>query len=88
MQERLKKEMDALVVETSSGGGMVSVKMTGAKVVTEIRIDPEVVSREDVGMLQDLIVAALNEAGRKVDEEVQQKMAGELRIPGLSDASQ
>jgi DNA-binding YbaB/EbfC family protein len=65
---------------------MVTVVMDGQKVVKSLRIDPEVVSKDDVDMLQDLVLAAVNEAGRKVDEAVQEKMAGltaGLNIPGL-----
>ncbi|MFQ5792387.1 MAG: YbaB/EbfC family nucleoid-associated protein [Acidobacteriota bacterium] len=86
LQERLKQQLDQIDVEASAGGGMVSVRMNGNKTVTGIRIDPEVVSRDDVEMLQDLIVAAVNEAARKVDAEAQRQlgsMAGNLKIPGL-----
>ncbi len=85
-QEKIQSEIAALVVEAAAGGGMVKVEMDGQKQVRNIRIDPEVVSKEDVEMLQDLIVAAVNEAARKVDEEVQQKiggLTGGLKIPGL-----
>jgi DNA-binding protein YbaB len=57
--------------------------MNGNKLVTRLAIDPEVVNRDDVEMLQDLIVAAVNEAGRKVDVQLQQQLAGSLKIPGL-----
>ena len=86
MQERLKKQMTELRVEATAGGGMVTVAVNGAKQLESIRIDPEVVSREDVEMLQDLIVAAVNDAGRKVDERLGQSMSGlmgGLKIPGL-----
>lgn len=86
MQERLKQQMNTLRVEATSGGGMVTVVVNGQKVVQSIRIDPEVVSKDDVGMLQDLIVAAVNDANRKVDEALQQQMGGllgGLGIPGL-----
>jgi hypothetical protein len=83
MQERLKQQLETLSVEASAGGGMVSVTMNGNKVVTRLTIDPEVVNKEDVEMLQDLIAAAVNEASRKVEEQVQQQVAGELRLPGL-----
>jgi DNA-binding YbaB/EbfC family protein len=86
MQERLKRQMADMRVEATAGGGMVTVVVNGAKQVQAIRIDPEVVSKEDVGMLQDLIAAAVNDAGRKVDEQVGQTMSGlmgGLRIPGL-----
>jgi hypothetical protein len=86
MQERLQKQMADLRVEATSGGGMVTVVVNGAKQVQSLRIDPEVVSRDDVDMLQDLIVAALNDAHRKADEELQKSMGGMLgglRLPGL-----
>ena len=87
MQERLQKEMTALTVEGNAGGGMVTVRINGAKQVQSIAIDPEVVSKEDVGMLQDLIVAAINDAQRKADEAMAQKMGGMLppgmKLPGM-----
>jgi DNA-binding YbaB/EbfC family protein len=86
MQERLKKQMGEMRVEATAGGGMVTVTVNGTKQLESIRIDPEVVSREDVEMLQDLIVAAVNDAGRKVDERLGQSMSGlmgGLKIPGL-----
>jgi len=82
MQERLQKEMAALTVEGNAGGGMVTVRINGAKQVQSIAIDPEVVSKEDVGMLQDMIVAAINDAQRKADEAMAQKMGGMLP-PGM-----
>jgi DNA-binding YbaB/EbfC family protein len=86
MQERMQKEMAELKVEGNAGGGMVTVVMNGAKQVHSLKIDPEVVSKDDVEMLQDLIVAAINDAYRKADEEMSQKMGGMmggLKIPGL-----
>ena len=86
MQERLQKQMADARVEGNAGGGMVTVVMNGAKQVQSITIDPEVVSKEDVEMLQDLIVAALNDAHRKADDEMQRNMGGlmgGLKIPGL-----
>ena len=83
MQERLQTEMAAVRVEGNAGGGMVIVRVNGAKQVQSITIDPEVVSKEDVGMLQDLIVAAINDAQRKADDEMAQKMGGMLP-PGLT----
>lgn len=86
MQERLEREIAALRVEGSSGGGMVVAVLDGRKNVLSLRLDPEVVNRDDVDMLQDLIVAALRDAAAKVDAEVAQKLgslgAG-LKIPGL-----
>ena len=78
MQERLQKQMAELRVEGNAGGGMVVVTINGAKQVQSIKIDPEVVSKEDVEMLQDLIVAALNDAHRKADEEMQRNVGGML----------
>ena len=86
MQERLKKQMAEIRVEATAGGGMVTVAVNGTKQLESIQIDPEVVSKEDVEMLQDLIVAAVNDAGRKVDERLGQSMSGlmgGLKIPGL-----
>lgn len=86
MQERLQKQMSELSVQATAGGGMVTVTVNGHKHLLSITIDPEVVSKDDVGMLQDLIVAAVNDAHRKVDEAMKQKMGGllgGLGIPGL-----
>jgi nucleoid-associated protein EbfC len=87
MQERLQREMTALRIEGNAGGGMVTVLVNGSKQVQSITIDPEVVSKEDVGMLQDLIVAAINDAHRKVDEALAQTMGGMLppgmKLPGM-----
>ena len=86
MQERLQREMAELTVEATSGGGMVTVIVNGHKHLQKITIDPEVVSKDDVAMLQDLIVAALNDAHRKVDEAMKNKMGGllsGLKLPGL-----
>jgi DNA-binding YbaB/EbfC family protein len=87
MQEQLQKRMSELRVEASAGGGMVTVVVNGAKQVQSITIDPEVVSKDEVEMLQDLIAAAVNDASRKVDEQLGQSMSGllgGLKIPGLS----
>jgi DNA-binding YbaB/EbfC family protein len=87
MQEQLQKRMSDLRVEASAGGGMVTVVVNGAKQVQSIKIDPEVVSKDEVEMLQDLIAAAVNDASRKVDEQLGQSMSGllgGLKIPGLS----
>ena len=86
MQDRLQKQMADMRVEATAGGGMVTVVVTGTKQLLSIRIDPEVVSKDDVEMLQDLIVAAINDANRKVDEQLGQSMSGlmgGLKIPGL-----
>ena len=86
MQARMQKQMEEMRVEATAGGGMVTVVMNGAKQVQAIKIDPEAVSKEDVEMLQDLILAALNDAHKKVDEGLQQAMGGMMggmKIPGL-----
>ena len=86
MQERLKQQMAELRVEASSGGGMVKVVINGAKQLQVLTIDPEVVSKDDVEMLQDLIVAAVNDAQRRADEQMQNLvggMMGGMKIPGL-----
>lgn len=86
-QERMQQEIAALVVEASAGGGMVRVEVDGQKQIRRLHIDPEVVSRDDVEMLQDLVIAAVNEAARKVDDAVKEKIAaltGGLKIPGLT----
>ena len=83
MQERLKKQMAELKVEGNAGGGMVTVVVNGAKQIQSLKIDPEVVSKDDVEMLQDLIVAAVNDAHRKADEEMARTMGGMLP-PGMN----
>ena len=87
MQERLQRELAETEVTANAGGGMVTVTMNGQKQILRLTIDPEVVSKDDVEMLQDLIVAAVNDAQRKVDETVAGKMGGMmggLKIPGLT----
>jgi len=87
MQEHLQKQMSELRVEGNAGGGMVTIVINGAKQVLSVKIDPEVVSKEDVGMLQDLIVAALNDAYRKADDEMTKNVGGMLppgiKLPGM-----
>ena len=86
MQLRMQKQMADMRVDASSGGGMVTVTINGAKQLQSIKIDPEVVSKEDIEMLQDLIVAAINDAQRKVDDELGKQMSGMmggLKIPGI-----
>ena len=86
MQEKIQRETAEMRVEGSSGGGMVSVTLDGTKSLISIEIDSEVINKEDVEMLQDLIVAAFNDAGTKVDETLAEKLgafgAG-MKIPGL-----
>ena len=92
MQENLQKQVENVHVEASAGGGMVTVRMNGQKQITEIRIDSEIFAGKDQELLQDLVRAAVNEAARRVDEELTSQMksltggipgiAG-LKIPGL-----
>ena len=87
MQERLQREMGEMRIEATAGGGMVTIVINGHKQMQSIRIDPEVVSKDDVEMLQELIVAAINDAHRKVDEALasqMQGMMGGLRLPGMA----
>ena len=86
MQEQMQQRMSELRVEGSAGGGMVKATMNGHKELLAIAIDKETVDPNDVEMLQDLVVAAVNEASRKVDEEMQGQlgaMTGGMKIPGL-----
>ena len=86
MQEKLQKQMEATVVDATAGGGMVSVKMNGQKQLLSIQIEQEVFTGGDKDMLQDLIVAAVNEGIRKVDEAMAGQLGnltGGLKIPGL-----
>jgi nucleoid-associated protein EbfC len=92
MQENLQKQVETVNVEATAGGGMVTVRMNGQKQITELRVDPEVFAGKDQELLQDLVRAAVNEAGRRVDDELTTQMksltggipgmAG-LKIPGL-----
>jgi DNA-binding YbaB/EbfC family protein len=91
-QESLQKQVDQLHVEASAGGGMVTVRMNGRKQVTLVRIEPQVFAEKDAEMLQDLVQAAVNDASRRVDEELEtqiRSLAGGLpsisgiKIPGL-----
>ncbi len=92
LQENLQQQVESVHVEASAGGGMVTVKMNGQKQVSDLRIDPEVFAGKDQEMLQDLVRAAVNDASRRVDEELANQMksiAGNmqglagLKIPGL-----
>jgi nucleoid-associated protein EbfC len=92
VQEDLEQKVNAVAVEASAGGGMVTVKMNGQKQIVDLRIEPDVFANKDQEMLQDLIRAAVNEASRRVDEELANQMknlaggipgiAG-MKIPGL-----
>jgi DNA-binding YbaB/EbfC family protein len=81
MQQRMQEEIALIRVEATAGGGMVTVKMDGQKNCLGVKIDPEVAG--DVDMLQDMVLAAFNEAAKKVDEQVQSKMGGMLGGMGL-----
>jgi nucleoid-associated protein EbfC len=86
MQDKLQKQLAEMRIEATSGGGMVTVVMNGSKQIQSLKIDPEAVSKDDVEMLQDLILAAINDAQRKADEAMSkqmQGMMGGLKIPGL-----
>jgi nucleoid-associated protein EbfC len=92
VQEKLEKQIGEISVEASSGGGMVTVKMNGQKQLTDVRIEPEVFKSKDQEMLQELMLAAVNEATRRVDEELSKQvkdltgglpgLAG-MKIPGI-----
>jgi DNA-binding YbaB/EbfC family protein len=84
MQQKMQKEMEELRVEASAGGGVVTVQMKGNHEIETLKIDPEAVKDGDVEMLQDMIVAAFNEANRKVDEAMKGKLGGMLP-PGLGN---
>ncbi len=81
MQQQLQEKVAAIRVEASTGGGMVTVKMDGQKHLLEVKIDPEAAG--DVEMLQDMVLAAVNEAAKKVDQEAQSLMGGMLGGMGL-----
>jgi nucleoid-associated protein EbfC len=87
MQEKMQRQMTEMRVDATAGGGMVTVQVNGNKQVLKLTIDPECVSKDDVEMLQDLILAAINDAQRKVDEALasqMQGMMGGMRLPGMS----
>ena len=86
LQERMQQQMAETRVQATAGGGMVTVVVNGAKQLQSLQIDPSIVSKDDVEMLQDMIVAAINDAHRKVDEQLGRSMSGlmgGLKIPGL-----
>jgi len=86
-QEQLQKQLDELEVQGSAGGGMVTVKMNGQKQLSEVHIDAEIFASRDLEMLQDLILVAVNDATRKVDEQLASQMgnlASGFNLPGLT----
>jgi len=85
MQSKLQEELSAMRLEASSGGGLVTVEMSGTKEILSVRIDPSAVDPADVETLQDLILAAARETSRRVDEAVQKKTSSLLggMMPGM-----
>ena len=83
MQDQLQRDLTELRVSAASGGGVVTATVNGQKELLELAIDPDAVDPADVEMLQDLVVAAVNEATRRVDEQVQQKLGGMMGGMGL-----
>ncbi len=82
MQDQMQQQMSSIKVEGSAGGGMVKAQMSGSKELLSIQIDKEAVDPNDVDMLQDLVLAAVNEAARKVDEAMQSQL-GSIMPPGM-----
>ena len=85
MQEEMQRELQQVRVEASVGGGIVTIAMSGTKDVLDIKLDPETVKSGDAEMLQDLLIAAFNEASRKVDEKVKGNLGSKLGGMGLPD---
>jgi nucleoid-associated protein EbfC len=86
MQEQMQKQMAEMSMEGSAGGGMVTITMNGMKQLLSVKIEPDAITSGDAEMLQDLILAAFNEAARKVDEQLASQLGGltgGLKIPGL-----
>ena len=86
MQAEMQKKLEETIVEATSGGGMVSVRMSGNKQLLSVEIDPEVFSGQDKDMIQDLIIAAVNEASRRVDEAMAGQLgnlASGMNLPGM-----
>ena len=86
MQTKMQEDLQTLEVEGSAGGGIVTARMNGKKELLALNLGADAITPEDPEMMQDLIIAAINEAGRKVDAEIQrvtQGMAGGMKIPGL-----
>ena len=84
MQEKMAREMEEMRVEASAGGGVVNVTMKGDHEIIDLRVDPEIVKEGDIEMLQDMIVAAINEGNRKVNEAMKSKL-GSMLPPGLGN---
>ena len=87
MQSKLQDEIETLEVEATAGGGVVTARMNGKKDLVGLTLTADAITPDDPGMMQDLIIAAINAAGRKIDAEIQRKtqgLAGGLKIPGRS----
>jgi len=87
MQSKLQDEIEVMEIEATSGGGIVTARMNGKKELVSLTLAPEAITPDDPGMLQDLVIAAVNEAGRSIDAEIQKKtqgLAGGMKIPGLT----
>ena len=87
VQEQMQRQLQELRVEAASGGGMVTVVMSGQKYVLSMTIDPELLKSGDAEMIQDLVMGAVNQASQKVDEQMQQKVGsllGGLNLPGMT----
>jgi len=85
MQSKLRDEIEVLEVEGSSGGGAVTARMNGKKDLVGLTLTPDAITPDDPGMMQDLIIVAINDAGRKIDAEIERKtqsLAGGLKLPG------
>jgi DNA-binding YbaB/EbfC family protein len=90
VQEQMQRQLQELRVEAASGGGMVTVVMSGQKYVLALTIDPELFKSGDAEMIQDLVMGAINQASQKVDEQMQQKVGsllGGLNLPGLNPST-
>jgi DNA-binding YbaB/EbfC family protein len=86
MGEKMQQTMDHISAEASSGGGMVTARVNGKKQLLRLQIDPSVVNSKDVEMLQDLVMSAVNEAGRQAEAQLQSSigtMVGGLNLPGM-----
>jgi DNA-binding YbaB/EbfC family protein len=83
MQRQMQQKMQETVVEASAGGGSVNVRMNGAKQVLAVKIEPELMQSGDLEMLQDMVTAAVNEAGRKIDQALQSQLGGMLGGLGM-----
>ena len=86
MQAKMQESMDTLEIEGSSGGGVVTVRMNGKKLLLSLKMAPDAITPDDAELMEDLLIAAVNDAGRRVDEEVErltQGMTAGLKVPGM-----